>query len=153
MTKQIKKSSGKMSMFRRLTLGNMICNYVGILLVAVALILQAADIRGNATTALAMVGLVSILVAIILAIAQIVEARHYGDIFGKLTRKNTTIIFTVFLAVGAGIFVAAMLASNLISGEGTQELKDIVQFIGAGFAVVCVLGYTITSTIAFAKSK
>lgn len=171
MNKQLKKSNAKMSMFRRLTLGNMICNYIfiGLTIVLGVLFVITQLQKNKAVPSFKMIlfGMLALCAlalaaAAILAIAQEVEARHYGDIFGKLTKKNTTIILTVFYG-----FAFLMIVSALVLVIVRQQLVDddpplpeniafmlkciIIAIAGLGY--LSIVGYTVTSTIAFKKSK
>lgn len=153
MKKQVKKSSGKMSMFRRLTLGEIICAYItiGLAITLGGLFLSGND--GDAVLELIAIGaFVSAIATFVMAVAQMVAARHYGDIYGKLTRKNTTIIFVVFTILAwVGIVVA--LVAIMLGKDISDTAQTALLIVGIAITLLSAIGYTVASTIAFAKSK
>ncbi len=151
MKKQVKKSSGKMSMFRRLTLGEVICAYIAIALIIVLAILFLTD-NSDIAEIVAIGTVVSALATFVMAIAQMVAASHYGDIYGKLTRKNAMIIFIVFTVLAwVGVIFALIIA--LVGSDLSDSVSIPLLIVGGAIALLSAIGYTVTSTIAFTKSK
>lgn len=160
MKKQIRKSSNGMSIFKRLSLGNMISAWVGILfgLIYIALGLSGVKIKAKVLTVFEYITIAGVLASAIMGVAQAVEGRYYGDVFGQMTRRNVTIMLTVFMSVCLfGVFVG--LLGSLMPAffddmpEAAAKAATILQYAGIGLFALSWLGHAITSSIIVAKAK
>lgn len=151
MKKQIRKSSNGMSMFKRLSLGNMICAWVGILVsIILVLLMFTTKLRSRVPQPIAYFIVAAAISYVIMGIAQAVEGRYYGDVFGQMTRRNTTIMLTVFLSVFAFGVVVAM-GGSIIFQQGRGQ--EACEYTGFGLAALAWLGHAITSSLVVAKTK
>lgn len=159
MKKQIRKSSNGMSMFKRLSLGNMICAWVGILVsIILVLLMFTTKLRSRVRQPIVYFIVAAAISYVIMGIAQAVEGRYYGDVFGQMTRRNTTIMLTVFLSVFAFGVVVAMGGSIIFQpGRGDPDWYSLAQeaceYTGLGLAALAWLGHAITSSLVVAKTK
>ncbi len=157
MKKEIKKSKG-MPVFKKLSLGAAICGFVAT--ICILLWSLGENLRIDALediAGFAIYGIVAaIFIMLILFVAQAVEGRFYGDVFGKMTKNNATIILTV-LACTSLVFTALAIIANkglftlpsIVNGRKDRLIGGIISI----FALLSTLGYSITSTLIVAKGK
>lgn len=151
MKKQMKNSKS-MSVFKRLSLGAMICGYFAIALaLAIVIISMIENSNANIPWGSIMISAAAagVCAAGVLGIAQAVEGRYYGDVFGKMTRKAVTIMLTVFMSASVGFALLGYFSPALNIGEAGQY----VQLVLYGLAALSFIGHTITSTLIVAKAK
>lgn len=153
MKKEIKKSKG-MPVFKKLSLGAAICGFIA----AICMLLWSLgvnariDVLDEISKFTAIGTIASLFVMLTLFVAQAVEGRFYGDVFGKMTKNNATIILCVLACASL-----VMLALSIVIGSGILDLRGRIERLMSGifsiFALLATLGYSITSTLIVAKGK
>lgn len=146
MKKQV-KTVKKDSLFRKLTLGSMICNWSTLGAIIIALLGGLIDISARpgeyipssletAGRALLLIGIFLAVLAFFgafaLEISQAVEGRHYGDVGGRLTKDNVTKTIIVCMCT----FVVALLLLVIFVGVIDVEGGSYMVKNGTGWSMV-----------------
>lgn len=152
--------------FYKLSLGSMICGYIALGFMLIAVIIMSIsvsdqpgwdrdlwrEIEQKMTIACELLAVLAIFAMTILNIAQAVAHSHYGDIGNKLTKVNTQKIFIVCLSVLGGCLLLYFLWSKIswpkVEIEGRDPVivwwADILDSIVSAIFVLGAFGSIVT---------